>query len=105
MTPEQRVDGPPPCNTYKRRTWPGRSLIDAAKPELDARESTHVFVSIGAGDAFTAIRILFELIAFKKIPLPSCLVFLYQNAWCGEPSRVSNRTWRSAMPTQTDRFR
>lgn len=45
------------------------SLIEAAKPRLDARECNHVFVSVGAGDSFTAIRILVKLIAVKGIRL------------------------------------
>ena len=45
------------------------SLIDIAKPELDARERNHVFICIGAGDSFTAIRILLKLIAVKAIPM------------------------------------
>lgn len=56
------------------------SLIDAAKPSLDARERNHVFVSIGAGDSFTAIRILLKLIAGKRIPLQPRLVQLC-DAW------------------------
>ena len=52
------------------------SLIEAAKPELDARERHHVFVSVGAGDSFTAIRILVKLIADKGIPLRPHLVQL-----------------------------
>ncbi|MUL65806.1 hypothetical protein BOO86_15125 [Mycobacterium sp. CBMA 234] len=50
------------------------SLIDAAEPQLDARERHHVFVSVGAGDSFTAIRILLKLIAVKQIPLQPRLV-------------------------------
>ncbi|TLH58171.1 hypothetical protein C1S79_27985 [Mycolicibacterium phocaicum] len=52
------------------------SLIDMAKPQLDARERSHVFISVGAGDSFTAIRILLKLIADKQIPLPPQLVQL-----------------------------
>lgn len=52
------------------------SLIDVAKPKLDGRERNHVFVSVGAGDSFTAIRILIKLIADKQIPLPTWLVQL-----------------------------
>lgn len=54
----------------------GWRLIEAAKPELDARERNHVFVSIGAGDSFTAIRILLKLIDNKRIPLSPRLVQL-----------------------------
>lgn len=52
------------------------SLIEAAKPQLDARERNHVFVSVGAGDSFTAIRILLKLIAVKGICLHLGLVQL-----------------------------
>jgi hypothetical protein len=52
------------------------SLIEAAKPHLDARQCNHVFISVGAGDSFTAIRILLKLIDTKKIPLPARLVQL-----------------------------
>lgn len=45
------------------------ALIDVAKPELDVRERNHVFICVGAGDAFTAIRILVKLIAVKQIPV------------------------------------
>ena len=51
-------------------------LIEAAKPELDARERNHVFISVGAGDSFTAIRILIKLIAVKQICLHPHLVQL-----------------------------
>ncbi|MDH6242651.1 hypothetical protein [Mycobacterium sp. OTB74] len=50
------------------------SLIEAAKPELAPRERNHVFVSVGAGDSFTAIRILLKLIADKQIPLSPRMV-------------------------------
>ena len=52
------------------------SLIDVAKPYLDALERNHVFVCVGAGDSFTAIRILLKLIAVKQIPLSLKLVQL-----------------------------
>jgi hypothetical protein len=51
-------------------------LTEAAKRELDARERNHVFVSIGAGESFTAIRILLKLIAAKKITLQPTLLQL-----------------------------
>lgn len=50
------------------------SLIEIAKPRLTAHECNHVFVSVGAGDAFTAIRILLKLIAVKQIPLQPAVV-------------------------------
>lgn len=52
------------------------SLIEAAKPQLDVRERHHVFVSVGGGDSFTAIRILLKLIAVKEICLHPHLVQL-----------------------------
>ena len=50
------------------------SLIEAAKPGLDIRERHHVFVSVGAGDSFTTIRILVKLIADKRIALQPSLI-------------------------------
>lgn len=52
------------------------SLIEAAKPELDIRERHHVFVSVGAGDSFTAIRILVKLIVDKRIALQPSVIQL-----------------------------
>jgi hypothetical protein len=52
------------------------SLIEAAKPQLNVRERQHVFVSVGGGDSFTAIRILLKLIAVKDICLHPHLVQL-----------------------------
>ena len=49
------------------------SLITAAKPHLDTRERNHVFVSVGAGDSFSAIRVLLKLIAAKQICLQPAL--------------------------------
>jgi hypothetical protein len=51
-------------------------LIEAAKPELDSRERNHVFICVGAGDSFSAIRILIKLIAAKQIYLHPHLVQL-----------------------------
>lgn len=59
------------CLTEANLAW---SLIDVAKPQLTAHERNHVFVSVGAGDTFTAIRILLKLIAVKGIPLQPSLV-------------------------------
>lgn len=50
------------------------ALIEAAKPALDARERNHAFICVGAGDAFTAIRILLKLISDKQISIPSWLI-------------------------------
>lgn len=52
------------------------SLIDAAKSHLEARERIHVFVSVGSGDSFTAVRILLKLVAVKQIFLEPDLVRL-----------------------------
>ncbi|EHB56156.1 hypothetical protein MycrhDRAFT_3350 [Mycolicibacterium rhodesiae JS60] len=52
------------------------ALIEAVKPHLTARESTQVFVVVGAGDTFAAIRGLIRLAAAKKIPLRPRLVQL-----------------------------
>ena len=45
------------------------ALAEAIKPHLSAVERNHVFVVIGAGEAFAAIRHLFKSAAFKRIPL------------------------------------
>lgn len=45
------------------------ALAEALKPHLSAVERNHVFVVIGAGEAFAAIRHLFKSAAFKRIPL------------------------------------
>ena len=45
------------------------ALIDAAKPHMNAGERNFVFVTVGAGDTFAAIRSLINLIAAKRIPL------------------------------------
>jgi hypothetical protein len=50
------------------------ALIEAAKPRLNARECNDVFVVIGAGDTFAAIRRLFKLVVIKQIPLHADLV-------------------------------
>lgn len=52
------------------------ALIVAAKPELDVTQRHHVFVSVGAGDSFTAIRIAIKLIAIKRISLRPSIVRL-----------------------------
>lgn len=49
------------------------SLIEAVAPELNARERNHVFICVGAGDSFTAIRILLKLIEVKHIPVSASL--------------------------------
>jgi hypothetical protein len=51
-------------------------LIEAAKPHLDVRERQHVFVSVGAGDSFTSIRIVLKLIAVKGISINPWLINL-----------------------------
>lgn len=61
---------------HVRETDLAWSLIEAAKRGLDERERNHVFICVGAGDAFTAIRIMVKLIALKRIPLESELVQL-----------------------------
>jgi hypothetical protein len=45
------------------------ALAEAITPHLSAVERNHVFVVIGAGDTFAAIRHLFKSAAFKRIPL------------------------------------
>ena len=50
------------------------ALAEAVKPHLSAAEVDHVFVTIGAGDTFAAIRGLFKLVAIKRIALRPDLV-------------------------------
>ena len=50
--------------------------MEAAKPHMNAGERNYVFVTIGAGDTFTAIRSLVNLIGAKRIPLHPHLVQL-----------------------------
>ena len=45
------------------------ALMDAAAPQLTAVERDHIFVTLGAGDTFLAIRLLLKLITAKHIPL------------------------------------
>jgi hypothetical protein len=45
------------------------ALAEAITPHLSAVERNHVFVVIGAGETFAAIRHLFKSAAFKRIPL------------------------------------
>ena len=52
------------------------ALIEAAKPHMNAGERNFVFVTVGAGDTFAAIRTLINLIAAKRIPLRPQLVQL-----------------------------
>lgn len=51
-------------------------LIEVAKPRLSIHERDFVFVTIGAGDTFAAIRQLLGLIFSKGIPLQPRLVHL-----------------------------
>jgi hypothetical protein len=50
------------------------ALIEAARSSLNSRECNDVFVVIGAGDTFAAIRRLFKLVVNKQIPLHADLV-------------------------------
>jgi hypothetical protein len=50
------------------------ALVEAAKPHLSAVERNDVFMAIGAGDTFTAIRQLFSWVASKGIPVGLDLV-------------------------------
>jgi hypothetical protein len=45
------------------------ALIEIAKPHMNAGERNFVFVAVGAGDTFAAIRSLINLVAAKRIPL------------------------------------
>jgi hypothetical protein len=50
------------------------ALAEAVKPHLTVVERNHLFVAIGAGETFPAIRHLFRLAAVKRIPLRPDLV-------------------------------
>jgi hypothetical protein len=52
------------------------ALIEVAKPHMNAGERNYVFVTLGAGDTFAAIRSLINLVAAKRIPLRPHLVQL-----------------------------
>jgi hypothetical protein len=52
------------------------ALIEAAKPHMNAGERNYVFVTVGAGDTFAAIRSLIKFVAAKHIPLRPQLVQL-----------------------------
>ena len=52
------------------------ALMEAAKPQMNAGERNYVFVTIGAGETFTAIRSLINLVGAKRIPLHPHLVQL-----------------------------
>jgi hypothetical protein len=45
------------------------ALADAVKPYLCAAERNDVYVAIGAGETFTAIRQLLKSVAMNRIPL------------------------------------
>jgi hypothetical protein len=61
------------CTQETSLAW---ALIEAVKPQLNAVERNHVFVILGAGDTFLAIRLLLKLIAAKQILLRPHLVRL-----------------------------
>lgn len=50
------------------------ALADAVKSDLSAIESNHVFMAIGAGETFAAIRGLVKSVAIKRIELRPELV-------------------------------
>jgi hypothetical protein len=54
------------CTQETNLAW---ALIEAVKPQLKAVERNHVFVILGAGDTFIAIRLLLKLVAAKQILL------------------------------------
>jgi hypothetical protein len=61
------------CTQETNLAW---VLLEAVKPQLNAVERNHVFVILGAGDTFSAIRLLLKLIAGKQILLRPSLVQL-----------------------------
>lgn len=50
------------------------ALADAAKPHLNAAERSDVYVSIGVGETFAAIKDLITSAAGKRIALPTEVV-------------------------------
>jgi hypothetical protein len=50
------------------------ALAEAVKPYLSAAEHHHVFMAIGAGETYSAIRGLFRSVAIKRIALRPDLV-------------------------------
>jgi len=50
------------------------ALALAAKPYVDSVERNHIFVAIGAGDTFAAIRELMKCVATRGIPVAPDLV-------------------------------
>jgi hypothetical protein len=50
------------------------ALALTAKPHLGAVERNDVFVAIGSGETFDAIRRLIKLVAIKRIPVKADLV-------------------------------
>jgi hypothetical protein len=50
------------------------ALADAAKPHLNPVERTDVYVAIGVGETFAAVRYLITSAAEKRIALPAQLV-------------------------------
>jgi len=78
-------------------------LAEGVKPHLSAVERDDVFVSIGAGQTFAAIRHLFNLVAIERIPLRGDLVqqfttWLHAYAWSRRRAVPSSM---SRIPTQT----
>jgi hypothetical protein len=58
------------------------ALAEAVKPHLSAIERNHVFMAIGAGETFAAIRGLVKSVAVKRIALRSdlaqqCITWLH----------------------------
>jgi hypothetical protein len=52
------------------------ALVEAAKPHMNTGERNYVFVTVGAGDTFAAVRSLINLVGAKRIPLHPHLVQL-----------------------------
>ena len=60
--------------TLVRETALAWTLAEAVKPHLSAIERNHVFVAIGAGETFAAMRGLVKSVAVKRIALRFDLV-------------------------------
>jgi hypothetical protein len=55
-------------------------LASAAKPHLGADDRDRIFVAIGAGETFEAMRMLIKFLAVKRIPVTLDMA-LECNAW------------------------
>src|SRR6478609_6190407 len=88
------------------------ALAEAVKPHLSAIERNHVFMAIGAGETFAAIRGLVRSIAVKRIALrpdlvQQCITWLH--AYVGHKDerylgRLSRAIWCHVRSAFRQRF-